>query len=478
MRVAVFGAGYAGLTVARRLERTVPDDIDLVVVDDSGTHLVQHELHRAIRDPAIASTITLPLETLLERATVRTARVTDIDTDGGVATLSTEDGTEALSYDFGAICLGSETAFHGLPGVEDHAIPLKATDDAEAIRESVTGTPGGHVVVGGGGLSGVQVAGEIAALSKEESLDLEITLVEQEERIAPGFDVTFGEQIRTALDARGVTIETGVEVVSATAETVEFAEASSLAWDTLVWTGGIRGPEPLEEKRAKTGANLRLSPSTFAVGDAARVTDDEGTAVPASAQTAIREGKTAARNIRQLIRERQADTVGGDTEEELSTYRYESMGWVVSIGDGAVAQVGPVVVNGEPARKVKAAIGAGHLGSVGAIGRATDLVASELGWPTSETVELLKPLASLWGDSVPVPTDPSTPGNLQSPVVESTFGLLDAFAPDEAVDLTWLSGATERQSGEHGSPLAELFTTPIDLLSSGFETDEDSVREK
>ena len=51
MRVAVLGAGYAGLTVARQLERTLPDDVELVVVDDTGEHLLKHEIHRAIRHP-------------------------------------------------------------------------------------------------------------------------------------------------------------------------------------------------------------------------------------------------------------------------------------------------------------------------------------------------------------------------------------------------------------------------------------------
>ena len=34
MRVAVLGAGYAGLTVARRLERRLLEDVELVVVDE------------------------------------------------------------------------------------------------------------------------------------------------------------------------------------------------------------------------------------------------------------------------------------------------------------------------------------------------------------------------------------------------------------------------------------------------------------
>src|SRR6056297_435972 len=112
MRVAVFGAGYAGLTVARRLERHAPDDVDLVVVDESESHLVQHELHRVVRRPSLADTITVPLSAVLSDAEVRQARVTAIDADDGVATLAPVDGDDetTLEYDVGAVCLGAETA--------------------------------------------------------------------------------------------------------------------------------------------------------------------------------------------------------------------------------------------------------------------------------------------------------------------------------------------------------------------------------
>jgi len=51
MRVAVIGAGYAGLTLARKLQTALPDEATLVVVDESDSHLVQHELHRSSAGP-------------------------------------------------------------------------------------------------------------------------------------------------------------------------------------------------------------------------------------------------------------------------------------------------------------------------------------------------------------------------------------------------------------------------------------------
>ena len=44
-----------------------------------------------------------------------------------------------------------------------------------------------------------------------------------------------------------------------------------------------------------------------------------------------------------------------------------------------MAKVGPTVVTGRPALALKTTVGAGYLGSVGAIREATDLVREELG---------------------------------------------------------------------------------------------------
>jgi len=462
MRAAVFGAGYAGLTVARRLERRGPDDLDLVVVDESDTHLVQHELHRVVRRPSLADTITVPLDDVLPEATVRRARVESVDAEAGVATLDAEDGEESeLNYDVGAVCLGAETEFYDLPGVEDHAVPLKSLDDARAIHEDAMDAAGGQAVVGGGGLSGVQVAGELAALSAAEGLDLDVTVVERNEAVAPGFDPAFRNAVRDELDARDVTVETGVAVESADEATVHLEDGRSLSQDVFVWTGGIRGPAALGGDRPRVGSDLRVSDSTVVVGDAGTVVGEDGDVAPPSAQTAIRQAAVAAAMLLADVNGKTRDDGDDSTAEaeRSATDEYDAAGWVVSVGDGAVAQVGPVVLSGEPARAAKAVIGAGHLGSIGSVGRAVDLVAEEFGWPTHDSVVGLSGLPTKR-----LPTDPASPSELQSALGATGFALADAFTPGDAVDLTLVTRLGDRTYP--GSPMNLLERTVFDPLSA------------
>lgn len=360
MHVVVLGGGYAGVTLVRQLERSLPTDVDLTLVDERETHLIQHLVHRAIRKPAIADRLTVPFSRLCSRADHHRARVTGLDRDDRV--VETTDGT--LAYDVCAVSLGTRTAFYGLSGVEAHATPLKRLEHAARIREEfeALGETGGRVVVCGAGLSGIQVAGELAELSAAVETEPAVVLVEQADAVAPGFPAAFQAAIGEELDARGVDIRTGTTVEGATADDLLLAEGR-LGYDQLVWTGGIAGREPLGDRPA-VRATLRLDDRTFALGDAARVVDADGTAVPATAQAAVGQANTAATNVQRLV-EHLAD--GDGFEPRLDRYRYTPRGWVVSVGDGTVAQVGSHVLRGRPARALKTTIGSGYLGSIGAV---------------------------------------------------------------------------------------------------------------
>lgn len=455
MRVAVLGAGYAGLTIALRLEETLPETVNLVVVDESPDHLIQHELHRVVRRPAVAETITIPLEDVLSRADVRQARVTDVDPEAGRATLETADATDDLSYDAAAVCLGAVTDYHDIPGVRDHAIPLKRLEHARRIRRAALAAANDRFAIGGAGLSGVQVAGELVALSREEDLDLDVRLVEMADRVAPTFGEEFGEAIRSELEARSVTVETGVAVERADDAAVSLADGRRLPYDVFVWTGGICGPDALHGERVPVAADLRYGDATFVVGDAGTVTDDSGHRVPASAQTAIRQARVAAKNVVRAVNAAtvEDESTTGDDAPRYYEYHFDEPGWVVSVGDGAVAQLGPVVLSGEPARAAKALVGAGHLSSIGAVDNAADLVAEELGWPASNATGRLVALLPqrVFDDAAVL--------GIQNPTVERAFlDLADSVVPGDDLDLTRWTRLSDRH--RPGSP-ANLFQRTV-----------------
>jgi NADH dehydrogenase len=383
MNVVVLGAGYAGVTLVRKLEQSLPADVEIRLVDERETHLVQHLLHRAVRDPSLGDRLTIPVAELCDRATVRQAHVTDVDPDRGRVELA--DGS--LDYDVGAVCLGARTAFYDLPGVEEHALSLKRLSDAERIHAQFQPVreQGGRVVVGGAGLSGIQLAGELAEMAGRDDGDgddrtdadtPEILLVEQEETVAPSFPEPFQAAVAEELTSRGVELRTGASIQRVDETQVSLADGGHIAYDQLVWTGGITGPEPLSGSRPRVRGTLRLGQRTFGLGDAVQVIDANATAVPASAQTAISQAEIAATNVERLV-DHERDESG--FEPRLSRYVYDPRGWVVTVGDGTVAQVGSRVLRGSAARALKTTIGARYLGNVGDIADAIEFVRGSIG---------------------------------------------------------------------------------------------------
>lgn len=368
MRVVVLGGGYAGLLVARYLQSELPADSELVVVDDTGDHLIQHEVHRVIRDPEFGDVLTIPLDSMLEDATVRTATVTGIDPEQRRVEL--DDDT--ITYDAAAVCLGAEPTDHDIPGVADHGLPLKSVPDANAIRDAALDVfdAGGSIAVGGAGLSGIQAAGELGALRTELGADdrVDIRLLEQEPQIAPGFPTRFQDAVREQLGRRDITIETDTTVTAATDTHVDTANSGEIGADALVWTGGIEGSAALVGERPLVRADLQWAPHTFVAGDVGRLVDVDGELVPATAQAAVRSARVCARNVLTSL----------DVEyQSLDRFEFDNRGWLVSVGDGAVAQVGPSIVTGAPARAMKATVGLRYLTTVGATREAFRVVRAE-----------------------------------------------------------------------------------------------------
>jgi NADH dehydrogenase len=204
---------------------------------------------------------------------------------------------------------------------------------------------------------------------------MEVVLIEMRNAVAPGFPEAFRAAVREELETEGVDVRTGVTIGSANEEELATDEGE-IAYDALVWTGGIAGRDALSGQRPRVRSDLRLEGTTFVVGDAARVVDRGGEAVPASAQAALAEARVAASNIADLAA---YDRESGTFEPRLEAVSFSPKGWVVSVGDGTVAIVGSTVLRGRAALAAKATSGVGHLSSIGATSRAIELAREEFG---------------------------------------------------------------------------------------------------
>ena len=345
-RVVVIGAGFGGLRVARHL-RDAP--VDVTIVDANNFHTFQPLLYQVATAGLDTDDIAYPVRGIFRRqrnVTVRMASVTGVDL---VARTVTTDRGEPLGYDTLVVAAGTVSHDFGIPGVAEHTLPLKAANDALALRNhllarfedaALTGDAGDgalDVVICGGGPTGVEMAGGLAELYQRvlakdfPQLDVtgaRITLVEAADRVLGTFHASLGERARRALEARRIEVVTGTPVDHVEPGAVHLTGGRVLRAGTVVWAAGVRaspvaellGVELGRGGRIVVGADLAVPahPEVFAIGD---IAVDPAAPLPQVAQPAIQGGTHVARQIRRRL-------AGEPTEP----FRYRDKGSMATIG--------------------------------------------------------------------------------------------------------------------------------------------------
>jgi NADH dehydrogenase len=202
-------------------------------------------------------------------------------------------------------------------------------------------------VIGGGGLSGIEMAGElvdhVVASAHNYGLDAgvpEVIIVEGSDDILPASDPKLRQSTRRELLSKGVSVMTRMRVVGVSPAEVILSSGERLRSRTLVWTGGIKVSEIARESGFAIGESGRIlvneflqsvtSPNVYAIGDnALAINPATRKPVPAAAQFALQQGRLVAENLFAVVRGQQQrqyrPKVWG---EVISLGRHLAVGWV------------------------------------------------------------------------------------------------------------------------------------------------------
>lgn len=260
--VVVLGAGYSGLTTALRLGRGQR----VTIVDAEACFTERIRLHEFV---AGRPNVSIPLAELTRGRDIETVRDTVTAIDPGRRVVHTRAGRE-IAYDTLVYALGSRTDTT-TPGVAEHAYTV---ENAGELRERIR-TGAGRVAVVGGGLTGIEMAAELAEAYPASRVEL-VTADEPGDRLS----VRGKAYVRNALGRLGVTARSGVWV-SRVDEGVLRTDNGDIDAGVIVWAASFAVPALAVEAglavdgrgRIRVDSTLRsLShPEVYAVGDAAAV---------------------------------------------------------------------------------------------------------------------------------------------------------------------------------------------------------------
>lgn len=328
-KVLVLGAGFGGLWAARALEGA---PVSVTLLDRNNYHTFLPLLYQVGAAELEPFAIARPVRTIVRRQDnlhFLMAEARSVDLRKKV--VRTSRGVHG--YDYLVIATGSVPHDFGVPGVAEHAFPLKTLEDGVALRshilarfEAAMHQPDGgsrkgalRFVIVGGGPTGVEFAGALAELVAgplardypELEAQVSIVLLEARDRLLEGMPDRLGRYALGRLQRMGVEVRFGGLVSEVTDRRVRLGDATELRAETVAWTAGVRGSPDAADWGLPVTSNGRVQvepslqvvghPEVYAVGDIAEMVPEAGEALPLLAQVAMQGGERAARNIRRSL---------------------------------------------------------------------------------------------------------------------------------------------------------------------------------
>lgn len=369
-RVVIVGAGFGGLYAARAL-RHAP--LDVTVVDRTNHHLFMPLLYQVATGLLSVGAVAPAIRDILrhhKNTRVLLGEVTDIDLAARELHLDTRGWRSVVPYDSLIVAAGANQSYFGHDEFAVHAPGMKTIDDALELRGRIFGAFEMAEVdserrehwltfaVVGAGPTGVELAGQIAELSRGtlkrnfrtfDPAEARIVLLDAGETVLPTFPVPAQRRAHRDLEDLGVDVRLGARVTGVDAEglSVEDRDGSKgrIEAATKIWAAGVQG-SPLGAILARqSGATVdhtgRVTvlpdltlpghPEVFVVGDLMSLD------LPGVAEVAIQSGHHAAKTIERRAR--------GD--EKQRPFHYHDLGTVATIGRfRAILYFGPVRVTG------------------------------------------------------------------------------------------------------------------------------------
>ena len=342
-RVVILGAGFGGLTAARKMAGFA----DVTVVDRHNFQTFLPLLYQVSTAGLAADHVAHPVRGALRKTGVQFRMGTPISVDHKNKSVKL-DSSEVLEFDYLVVALGSATADFGVPGVNEHALGMKSVHEALTIRAEVLRRFEDlcrfedetifSISVVGGGPTGVEMAGAFAELvrgplkndQKHAAAHIKINLIEAGPRILPMFSEKLSARGKTDLEKLGVNVHLNTAVKEIKSRMIEISNGSQIPSEVTIWAAGVKG-EPTVAKLNLPLINTRIDventlqvkhyPHIFAIGDIAGFVGENGRMLPMVAPVALQQGRHVAKQIKRIA-----------TGQDLKPFKYIDKGSMATIG--------------------------------------------------------------------------------------------------------------------------------------------------
>ncbi|KAJ2899043.1 putative external mitochondrial NADH-ubiquinone oxidoreductase 1 precursor [Zalerion maritima] len=274
--LVVLGTGWGSVSLLKKLDT---ENYNVIVISPRNFFLFTPLLPSCTTGTIEHRSIMEPIRAILSRKKTSVqffeAEASSIDPDRKVVKIFDDSEIKGkiseteVPYDMLVVGVGSETATFGIQGVNEHSCFLKEIGDAQRIRKKIMDcvetaafkdqSPEEidrllHMVVVGGGPTGVEFAAELQDFFEEDIKNLipefshhfHVTLIEALPNVLPSFSKQLIEYTESTLKEQTIDIKTKTVVKKVTDRTVEAQcslpsgskETIVLTYGLLVWAAG------------------------------------------------------------------------------------------------------------------------------------------------------------------------------------------------------------------------------------------------
>ena len=329
-KVLVIGGGYGGLRAIETLHKY--EDVSITLIDKNPYHYLQTEAYGYIAGRFDVHEVAIDLknwcEGFKERVTFIHEEASSINFEKKSVHLNSTD----LFYDYLIIAVGAKTHFFSfIEGLRENSYGVKNLQRAHNFRvefEDLIYKKLRHdegyeksklnIAVGGAGLSGVEVAAEMAYVLEtysktigDTAKEIHIYLIDASDTILPGMGEYSIKKTQKRLEALGVKILTGAFINSVDESHIYFKNGDKLQYHFMIFTGGIKAMEFNDTTQSEKNSinqfmtsdelNVEGYKEVFAIGDCVEIKDNEGNVLPPTAQIAEKSAEYVAKTLRQRI---------------------------------------------------------------------------------------------------------------------------------------------------------------------------------
>lgn len=316
-RMIIIGASYAGLYAVKKFSKY--KDIEVILFDKNDYHYMQVESYGFVSTTYDISDVTIDINKYISslNTNIKFKKEKVEFFDSNLKEITTSANMKYF-YDYLIIATGSLTNFPiQVPNIKKYSVGIKTIQSASKVLETFNsiinkkvhennGINKFNIVIGGAGLSGVEVAAQMAALIKDKfskiqnnSFEINIIIVDGMKTVLPNMDQRLINACKKRLEELDIKIYLGSFIKDVDENKIYLANETIIDYDYFIFTGGIKAVNiesnkdyeinKLNQYIVNSNLQLKGEKDIFVIGDAAEIISNNKYIAP-TAQLAIQSG--------------------------------------------------------------------------------------------------------------------------------------------------------------------------------------------